>query len=388
MKLTKRNIELLMYGKQDGKQDIHWDDTLPGFGLRVYPSGKKSFVITYRRAGRKHIMVVGQYGRLTVQQARAAAKKQFASLTIGNGDPMEERKREQRGNTVADLCRVYLSDYAKPHKKSWRDDERRINKRVLPAWRNMKVTALKKADIYELHRRIGLDHPYEANRVVELLSKMLALAKDWGMLGSTAENPAHGIRAYREEKRDRWVTPEELPALAAAIDKEKNAHARYALWLYLLTGVRKQELLKARWTDVDWQRKELCLPETKSGRTHYVPLSAPAMTILSRIPRFDGNPFIIVGRNPKSHLVNIDKPWKRVRTAAGVEDVRLHDLRRTVGSWMAQQGNSLHLIGRVLNHADVKTTQVYARLGEDQARNALEQHGELLMQRIKSTHVI
>ncbi len=155
--------------------------------------------------------------------------------------------------------------------------------------------------------------------------------------------------------------------------------ARFAMWLYLLTGARKSELLKARWEDVDNNRAELRLVDTKAGRTHYIPLSAPALALLEQIPRVDGNPYILPGKREGAALVNIAKPWSRVRKAAGVEDVRLHDLRRTVGSWLAQAGNSLHLIGRVLNHSNQSTTAVYARFGEDHVRAALEQHGARIM---------
>jgi integrase len=205
---------------------------------------------------------------------------------------------------------------------------------------------------------------------------MFELARRWGFVPENAANPARGVDKFKEQKRDRWVKPEELPRLAAAIGQDPNLYARAALWLYLLTGVRKTELLTTRWADVDLARGELRLPETKAGRTHYVPLSPPAVALLRALPREAGNPYLLPGLKPGSHLVNIEKPWRRVRKVAGVEDVRLHDLRRTVGSWLAQAGSSLPLIGRVLNHTDPKTTAIYARLGDDPARRALAEHAE------------
>ncbi len=193
------------------------------------------------------------------------------------------------------------------------------------------------------------------------------------------ENPARGINRFKEYKRDRWVNPEEWPRLAQAIDTEPGVYVRMALWLYLLTGMRKTELLSAKWTDIDWQRQELRLGETKAGRIHYVPLSAPAMAILRDLPRIEGNPYILPGHMPGRPLRNINTPWERIRKAAGVEDVRLHDLRRTVGSWLAQSGNSLHLIGRVLNHSNQSTTAIYARFGQDHVRQALEEHAARIM---------
>lgn len=205
---------------------------------------------------------------------------------------------------------------------------------------------------------------------------MFELARRWAFLPETAANPARGIDKFKEHKRDRWVTPEELPKLAAAIAREPNLYIRAALWLYLLTGVRKTELLKARWDDVDFVRCALRLPETKAGRIHYVPLSAPAVAILQALPRQEANPYVLPGQRAGQHVVNVDDSWQRARKEAGVEDVRLHDLRRTVGSWLALAGNSLPLIGRVLNHTDPKTTAIYARLGDDPARQALADHAE------------
>lgn len=392
VKLTKRVIDALTYeGNGNGAYYV-WDSELKGFGVRVFPSGRKAFLVTYRAGTRKRFLTLGTFGKdLTADEAR---KKAIVSLgdVVRGIDPAAARDQDRHGETVRDLCLAYLERYAKPHKKSWREDERRINHRILPAWGSFQAKAIKRADVATLHARIGTKEgkPYEANRVRELVAKMFELARDWGFVPEEQRNPAQGIDDYKEQKRDRWVTPEELPRLAQAINEEPNATARHALWLYLLTGCRKSELLRAQWDHLDWARAELKLPETKAGRVHYVPLSAPALELLRQIPRKDGNPFILPGRGPRAstrdsdqkptHLVNINKPWNRVRKVAGVEDVRLHDLRRTVGSWLAQSGNSLHLIGRVLNHSNQSTTAVYARFGEDSVRAALEQHGTRLME--------
>lgn len=418
MKLTKTAIDRATYNGDGSSRDVRWDDELAGFGLRIYPSGKKSFVLSYRSAGRKRLMVVGAYGVKTLDQARKEARVHLVALE-GDTDPLEARRQRSRGETVKDLCRAYISDYAKPQKKSWQDDQRRIVKQVIPAWGNLKAASIKHSDVATLHRKIGERHPYEANRTVKLISKMFNLAELWDFVPDGFKNPARNINEYAEHKRDRWVTPDELPHIIAAVDKE-DTFLRAAIWLYLLTGARKNELLRAKWADVDYDRRELRLPETKTGKVHYIPLSQPAITLLRELPRVNGNPFILPGMKENAHLVNIDKPWRRVRSAAtlaiwrndaklaelidqladdlnreptlvevrasaktplpgGVDDVRLHDLRRTVGSWLAQAGNSLHLIGRVLNHTSQATTAVYARFGQDQVREALEQHGQRLM---------
>lgn len=164
-----------------------------------------------------------------------------------------------------------------------------------------------------------------------------------------------------------------------AIDQEPNLYARYALWLFLLTGLRKSELLAREWSDINWHREEIRISETKNGRPHYLPLSSAALTVLKQIPRQQGSRYLFPGAIAGRHMVNIDKPWRRIRKSANVADVRLHDLRRTVGSWLAQGGNSLHLIGKVLNHKTEKTTAVYARFSDDSVRNALESLGKQIV---------
>lgn len=387
MKLTKRAIDAARYTGTGNARCVLWDDELPGFGCRVFPSGAKSFVLSYRTAGRKRLMTIGTYGVLTLDQARTQARSHLASVETDGADPLAERERARQGETMAALCSAYMERHATT-KKSAGDDQRRIDRHILPRWKAHQARAITRADVASLHSRIGRDRPYEANRTLALLSKMFELARRWGYVPADHINPARDIDRFRETKRDRWITPAELPALAQAIDAEPNQAARFALWLYLLTGARKTELLTARWDQIDWERAELRLPDTKAGRTHYIPLSAPALALLREIPQVDGNPYILVGRGPRgvpaderppAHLVNISKPWSRVRAAAGVSDVRLHDLRRTVGSWLAQAGNSLHLIGRVLNHSNQSTTAVYARFGEDAVKAALEQHGARIM---------
>lgn len=376
-KLTKTVIDHATYeGDGQGNEwDVRWDTVIPGFGVRVYPSGRKAFILRFRVNGRKRLLTIGTYGPMTLEEARTQARKRVGEVADG-GDPVEQRKKARQGETVKALCDAYLERHAS-RKKSAKDDRRRIDQHILPLWSNRKADNITRVDVAALHTKIGQKAPYEANRTIALLSKMFELGRRWGFVPANAANPARGIDKFREQKRDRWVTPEELPRLAEAIAHDANLYVRAAIWLYLLTGVRKTELLKARWDDVDFIRCQLRLSETKAGRIHYVPLSPPAVTLLQTLPRQKDNPYLLPStKMPGYHLVNIEKPWRRVRKAAEVEDVRLHDLRRTVGSWLAQAGNSLPLIGRVLNHSNPSTTAIYARLGDDPARQALAEHAE------------
>jgi integrase len=255
---------------------------------------------------------------------------------------------------------------------------------------------------------------------------MFGLARIWHFTDESASNPVEGITRFKERKRKRWVTPLELPALAKAIDGEPNIYVRAAVWLYLLTGMRKEELTTAKWKDVDFERGVLRLPETKSGEEQNAVLNAPALAILRSIPRLDGNSYILPGSKPRGHLTNIGRPWRRIRARASVDlwqhsqnsqvsglverlsldlghvpsaeevealakredvelptgllDARLHDLRRTVGSWMSQASTDLNTIREALRHSSILTTLTYARLGADPARQAMEEHGRRVME--------
>jgi integrase len=385
MKLKKSVIDGLKYTGDASKNEkcIIWADEPSGFGVRVYPSGKKAFVYSYRHEGRKQMKTIGRYGDITLAQAEDLVRKDIAVL-LDNKNPLAERKKARLGDTVRQLCDLYIERHAS-QKKSGDEDERRIKAHILPVWGAHKIKSITRQDVIELHHKVGKNvyrgKPtiYEANRVLSLVSKLFAFAGQMEIVDAGYPNPAIGVVKFKEESRDRFVTPDELPKLIEAINCELNQYARYALWLYLLVGLRKEELLNAKWSDVDFRRKELRLSDTKNGKTHYLPLSDAAMEVLNQIPRVDGNHYIIVGKNPGCHLVNIDKPWQRVRKAAGVEDVHIHDLRRTVGSWLAQAGNSLHLIGRVLNHSNSSTTAIYARFGQDSVREALDRHGDQIL---------
>jgi integrase len=385
MKLTKTIIDKLTYTGDATRNErcIVWGDSPTGFGLRIYPSGKKAFIYSYRFEGRKQMKVIGTYGNITLIQALDQCKLDVADI-LNKKNPLAEKKKAALGDTVKQLCELYIAEHASK-KKTGDEDERRIKTHIIPAWGAHKIVSITNQDVESLHIKIGKNlyrgKPtiYEANRVLSLTSKLFSFAAKKKMVDANHSNPAVGVEKNKEDARDRYVKADELPELIKAIDNEPNQYARWALWLYLLTGSRKDELLKAKWSDIDFNRKEWRLPDTKNGKTHYLPLSDAGLEVLRKIPRLDGNPYIIVGKNPGCHLVNIDKPWQRIRKQAGVEDVHIHDLRRTVGSWLAQSGNSLHLIGQVLNHSNVSTTKIYARFGQDQVANALNNHGEQIL---------
>ena len=423
-KLTKRAIDGFEYA---GGWDVRWDAEVPGFGLRIYPTGKKAFVLSYRAQGRKRLMVLGRYGAdLTLGQARDKARKERVKVKEG-ADPIEDARKATQGETVEHLIDRYIEAHAKPHKKSWARDRDRLDRHIPTTWRNRKARAITHDDVAGLHAKIGEQHPYEANRLLALLRVMFRLGRKWRYLEPGADNPAEGVTKFKERSRKRFAQPHELPLIAEAIDGESSIYVRSVIWCYMLTGARKAELLPRRWDEIDWPGARIRLPDTKGGEEQSIPLSAPALAILQAVPRQEKHPYIFCGAKPRKPMVNIDKPWRRIRERAtvrfwtlyeadpnvpklverlsgelvreptymecqdaadadeielpsGLQDLRLHDLRRSVGSWMTADDINLNRIKDALRHANIATTLTYARLGEDASREAFERHGQRIME--------
>ena len=377
-------------------------------------------LLDYRNEyGRKKRFTVGRYGILAPEQARKKAHNLFA--TISNGaDPNADRRRKRDVQTVSELAETYIERHAKQTKRTWAEDQRRLTKYILPALGSRPLASVNRADISHLHDKIGRKAKVEANRVVALVSVMFSKAEEWGSLPDGHPNPAKRVKPFTEHSHDRWVTHEEMPQLWAAIQSEPNIYIRSFFMLSLLLGTRRSELLHAKWENIDLARREIRLPHTKAGNTHILPLSPPAVEILSGLPTMLRNPHVFPSSvEPGKPMQGVKRSWKRIRedtqiglwkaanpgratalhaqaektgsenveqryktlvlaeiqkSGAHSFDVRFHDLRRTVGSWLATSSSSLPLIGKVLNHADASTTQIYARLTEDAARNALDVH--------------
>lgn len=385
-KLTKRDIEAAELPKARPGDDRRafekrwrWlgDEEVPGFGVKVYGSGLKVFAFRYRtgggRGGRQRMLTLGRFGALTVQQARDQARK--AKLHVMGGmDPQAERQRETSAlKTVGDLMDRWIRDHAKLHRRQWKEDERRVKVRIKPGLGKSYLVDLSPEQVASWHRKIGGEAPYEANRCQEILRAAWRWAEREGLMPPGVKNPTSQVRHFRERSRDRWLKKDELARLMEAVQKEEDPYVRAAIPLLLLTGLRKQELLGARWAAVDMERAEIRLPETKSGGSQVRLLSPPAVALLRELPRHYGSPWIFPSpSDPKRPRRDIGPAWNQVRKKAGLEDTTLHDLRRTAGSFMAQAGVPLQVIGQVLGHSHSSVTEVYARLSSKNERVALE----------------
>jgi integrase len=238
--------------------------------------------------------------------------------------------------------------------------------RQLHVWRLRKLSDIRRMDITTLHARIGAKSgPYTANRVVSLLSAMFAKAIEWGWEG---ENPATRVKAFKEKRRERFLQPEELPAFFEALSKEANETLRDYFLLALFTGARRANVEAMRWEEINWHSDTWRIPDTKSGEAVTLALPPQAMVILKKRLAETKSQWVFPGDGKTGHLVEPKTGWKRILTRANIKNLRIHDLRRTLGSWQAAQGTSLQIIGKSLGHKSLQATQVYAHLNLDPVR--------------------
>lgn len=368
----------------EGADVFLWDDQIPGFGVRCR-FGHKSYVLQYRvmggRGSRQRRVTLGRVGALSLDDARVLAQEYLRGVRYGQ-DPAGARQAMRQAPRVEDLAERYLREHADVKKKprSAKMDHVNLRLHVLPVLGMQRVDTLTRADVARLHHGMR-QTPGAANRVLALLSKMCALAEQWG-LRDPGTNPVKGIERFRERRRERHLTPAELSRLGDVLrqvemERTESPSSVALVRVLLLTGARLGEVLGLRWESIDWQAGSVRLADSKTGpKTLY--LSDAAKAVLAGMPRIDGNPWCLPGRVHGRPLVNPQKPWRRIRTQAGLDDVRLHDLRHTYAAIAARGGLSLPMIGALLGHSEPQTTQRYAHLVGNPVQAAAEQVGEAI----------
>lgn len=371
----------------DVGENVFWDAALRGFGLRVKGSGSKSYIVQYRdrRSGRSRRKTIGQHGPLmTLHQARDIAKGYLADAMRGR-DPVSEERARRDSFSMRDLANDYMAKHAMPKKRvrSAAMDKSLLDRLVLPAIGSRAVGAINHGDIQSLHNSLS-DRPYQANRVLALLSKMFELSVRWGWRG---DNPVKGVPRFQEEKRYRWLSDAELERLMAALDAHPNQVAANAVRLQLMTGARIGEVLTSKWSDFDLDRRVWVKPShhTKQKRTEHTPLSSGAVSLLGSMAstRLADNPHVFPGRKPGQPIKDLKRFWKSVTEAARLKDYRLHDNRHTHASHLVSSGHSLPVVGRLLGHTNPLTTQRYAHLSDNPLRQAAEVMSEKMTRRSK-----
>jgi integrase len=401
-KLTKPVVEAARPGQWlwDGG-----DGGLKGFGLRVTPAGAKTFIIRYRLpSGVQKYARIAAYPALTVDEARGEAKAKLAEVEMG-GDPSKDRKDRRDAPTLTELADEYCDPYATSRglKPRTVKDAKTVLAPILASLGRRKVAEITTVDVRKAHgearevrvRKSGAtggvggepatgQSPYQANRLLAVLSKMFNLSVE---LGWRNDNPCRGVRKFPEDQRWRHLSENEVGRLLQACDGYENQNAANAVRLLLFTGARLQEALKAEWQQFDleeglWEKPSA---HTKQKRQHRLELEGPALDTLRSMREADPTGRFLFPGEPDAHgrvsraRADLKRPWRWIAREASLSGVRLHDLRRTTASFMIDGQASLATVGKALGHTQASTTARYAQMSQTVQREALKGAGERMV---------
>lgn len=384
-RLLKKHVDSLKAGA-DGRDAFLWCSELRGFGVRAKPGGRKSFVIQYRNAeGVSRRMKVGDFGVLTLDQARTKAGKLLARVQ-NDEDPVQAKRDLKASPTFHELATRYMRDHCVGRCKpsTLAAHEWLLQKYLLPELGARRVAFVEPKDIQKLHEKLATT-PYNANRALGLIKAIFNHAERWGVRPA-GSNPTRHIKKYREQKRERFLTPKEFQRVLSAIDEGEKfktilPEAARALRLLFFTGCRLSEILTLRWEQVDLVNRCLTFREhkTDSKGVKSIPLNDLAVAALSAVPPSQRSSYVHPGKKSGQHLVNLQKPWRRALKSAGIANVRIHDVRHTFASLGVSAGLSLPVIGGLLGHKSIQTTARYAHLSHDPLRAGSDLVGKALL---------
>jgi integrase len=344
-----------------------------GFMLEVRCSGGKTFYQRYTDLrGRERQFKIGPADVLGLSAARKKGKSISAQALVGS-DPQARRDELRATPTLGELVRDRYLPHVQSYKRSWKTDETVLRVHILPVLGSVYVDQVRSEPIAALVQRMR-DQGYATgttNRVVIVLRHIFNLARKWRIPGVT-ENATAGIVLAPDVNRERFLSIEEAQRLIASIEQDENEVARKAIMLLLLTGVRRNEVTHARWEHVDWERRTLLVPLSKSGKPRSIALNASALALLRSILQSDRSPYVFPAPTTDRPSPSLYFPWQRIRVRAGLPDLRLHDLRHSFASFLVNSGVSLYVVQGLLGHAHTRYTQRYAHLTPDTLLDAAE----------------
>ena len=375
---TKSFIESLQPAS-NGKRDYYKDNKTNFLEIMVTDKGAKSFKVTRKKEGRIIRVTLGQYPDLSIEEARKKAME--VNSQIANGvNPNDEKNHAKQEIKFYELFNEFMQRYSKKSKKSWKHDERDIT-RFCSEWFKRKISSITNNEVRLLHERIKDNNGlYQANRMLERIRAMYNKAIEWGY---DIKNPSLGIKKFKEISRDRFIQPDELPRFFDALAAESNKTAKDYFYIALYTGVRKSNLLAMRWDEINLVTKEWLIPETKNGEPLRIPLADEAISILKTrklemVKNEIRSEWVFPSSGSSGHFVEPKSAWRRVLARAQIKDLRIHDIRRTLGSYQAISGSSLQVIGKSLGHKTSQATEIYARINMDPVRESVGRALELM----------
>ena len=370
--ISRRTVEGLPVGE---RETVFWDRDLSGFGVRVYSSGSKVYLVQTRHGGKSRRVTIGRHGLVSAEQARRKAAEAIASIKAGdepgrNGSVLPSAMGPRLVEVAERYMREHVAVRCKPTTaRVYRDALERL---LLPEFGSLPLGAIGRDLVATLHYRLHKT-PNMANRVVDMLGRLFYMAEAWGV-APEGGNPCRFVKKYRSRSCERFLLEQEFRGLGRVLSEVESEgkvsrSGVAAFRLLMLTGCRRNEILTLRWEDVDLGAGEIRLRDAKTG-ARQVALSPAARKVLSALPRKADNPWVIAGPEPGRHLSNLNFPWLVVRKRAGLEDVRIHDLRHSFASRALALGESLTMIGKLLGHRQVQTTARYAHLARESVKTS------------------
>ncbi|HUE70596.1 MAG TPA: site-specific integrase [Pirellulaceae bacterium] len=358
-----------------------YDAATPGLALCIQPTGSRTWYVYRKVNSRPEREKIGRWPEWTVDQARNEAQK-IAGRNV-DGVTGNDAKRAKRGlPTLKEAFDVFIVLPTRTKKKRPRSAETIKGYRYqfdhfLSAWHNRRLDQITREDVEALHLKLGTDSGhYLANRIVSLVKAIYYSASK---PERPVANPAAGLTTFAEESRERFLEADEMPRFWAAVEAESSEKVRDFIKLALFTGQRKTNVLQMKWADVDLARGLWIIPQTKTGR-HEVPLSAPALEILNRRKAAaDGSEYVLPGRHGREHLKDPMRQWRSILSAAGIQHLRIHDLRRSLGSWQTATGSNTAIVGKTLGHVRPETTAIYSRVTLQTVRESIDTAGAAIL---------
>lgn len=372
LKLDNSNV-LLAECEPGRKKTDFWDTHIRGLVLEVRSTGGRTFYLRYQDAhGRQRQHKICAYGDLTVDKVRKEAQRLRSEVVLG-GDPAAKKADVKAIPTYAELATRHLA-HAKTYQRSYDTTEMYMRRHILPHWGKLRLSEIHQPDVAQWLASKSAEGlaPATVEKIRVIFGRSFELAIEWDVPGAT-RNPTHGIkRPPINNARQRYLSPADAQRLQAAVANSRNKQLKYIVALLLLTGARSGELLKAEWQHVDLERRSWLIPTSKTGKARHVPLSQSAIDIIRQVPRFADCPYLLPNPDTLRPFIEIKHAWQHARDKAGLPGLRVHDLRHSAASFMINAGVDLFAVGRVLGHADHKSTMRYSHLANDTLLAAVE----------------
>lgn len=355
------------------KKETYWCTSIAGFVLSVRSSGSATYALRYTdEHGTQREHKIGLRGEISFDQAKKAAQRLRSQVVLG-GNPVAAKAEKKTIPTFAELAKQHLAD-AKTYQRSYTTKEMYMNNHVVPRWGKLRLSEIKSQDIalwLAQKREEGLA-PATVEKIRVIFARSFELARRWKMAGSEI-NPVKDVpRIKFSNAREKFLTPAEAKRLMEAVEASDNSQLKHIVGLLMLTGARRNELLHAKWSHIDLERKASLIPTSKTGKHRYVPLSGAAIAIIEQLPKFKDCEWLLPNPDTKEPFVSIKHSWDTARTEAKLPGLRLHDLRHSAASAMINSGVDLYTVGRILGHADHKSTMRYSHLANDTLLAAVE----------------